>query len=162
MTKTDDVATLAGLIKGINICMLVTNDGRGELRGRPMATQSVEFDGDLWFFTAADSEKMRDIERSPSVCVTYADAASNRYVSASGLAENLNDRAKMRELWTPMLKVWFEDGVDDPNLRLIRVEVHRAEYWDSPGGRIVQLMGFVTRALTGRGDIGEHKTVDLT
>lgn len=161
MTTHDDVATLAGLIKGIEICMLVTNDGRGELKARPMATQAVDFDGDLWFFAAVDSEKTRDIERSPSVCVSYADAGSSRYVSVSGLAEVVNDRRRMRALWTPMLKVWFEGGVDDPALRLIRVEVHHAEYWDAPGGRLVTLLGFVKRALTGRGSPGERRTIEL-
>ncbi len=161
MTKSDDVTTLANLIKDVRICMLITNDGRGELKARPMGTQQVEFDGDLWFFTAADSEKAREIERAPQVCVSYADTSSHTYVSVSGTAEISNDRSKMRELWTPMLKVWFDRGVDDPNLRLIRVEVHRAEYWDSPGGKLVQLLGFVKRAVGGSAEIGENRTIHL-
>ncbi len=161
MTKSDDVTTLANLIKDVRICMLITNDGRWELRARPMGTQQVEFDGDLWFFTAADSEKAREIERAPQVCVSYADTSSHTYVSVSGTAEISNDRSKMRELLTPMLKVWFDRGVDDPNLRLIRVEVHRAEYWDSPGGKLVQLLGFVKRAVGGSAEIGENRTIHL-
>jgi general stress protein 26 len=161
MTETNDVKTLADLIKDVRICMLITNDGRGELKARPMGTQAVEFDGDLWFFTAADSEKAREIERTPTVCVSYADTSAHKYISVSGTAELLNDREKMRELWTPMLKLWFDQGVSDPNLRLIRVEVQRAEYWDSPGGKLVQLLGFVKKAITGRAEIGENRTLHL-
>ena len=40
---------LATNIQGIYIATMTTLASNGKLRGRPMATQQVEFDGDLWF-----------------------------------------------------------------------------------------------------------------
>lgn len=160
MFHDDDVKTLGEKIQGIRIAMLVTISDEG-LHARPMATQELDFDGDLWFFTSVDAEKTQEIARHPQVCVSYADPGSQRYVSVSGTARVLDDRAKMRQLWTPFLDLWFEKGVEDPTLRLIRVRVDRAEYWDSPSGRLVQLLGFIRKAAGGEPDLGEHRRVSL-
>ena len=52
-----DVRRLAELIKDARFAMLTTVAPDGSLRSRPMATQEVEFDGDLWFFAYDDSDK---------------------------------------------------------------------------------------------------------
>lgn len=160
MSHDDDVKTLAEKINGIRIAMLVTTSDEG-LHARPMATQEVTFDGDLWFFTSVDAEKTQEIARHPQVCVAYADPSDQRYVSVSGTARVIDDRARMKALWTPFLNVWFDKGADDPMLRLIRVRVERAEYWDAPSGRLVQLLGFIRKAAGGEAAIGENRQVSL-
>lgn len=160
MSYDDDVRILAEKIKGIQIAMLVTISDEG-LRARPMATQELAFDGTLWFFTPVDSEKAHEVARHPQVNVSYADPSGQRYVSVSGTARLVDDRSRMRDLWTPFLALWFEKGVEDPTLRLIRVQVESAEYWDSPGNRFVQLLGFIKRAAGGSPSIGENREVSL-
>jgi general stress protein 26 len=53
-------------------------------------------------------------------------------------------------LWNPFYKAWFPDGLDDPHLGLLRVDVEKAEYWDSPNSKVVQLAGFVKALVTGQ------------
>ncbi len=80
----------------------------------------------------------------------------------SGRAEINRDKAKMKELWNPILKAWFPDGLDDPNLCLLKVNAEKAEYWDSSSGKLVQLAGFVKALVTGTSiDPGENKKIDL-
>jgi general stress protein 26 len=68
------------------------------------------------------------------------------------------DRAKMEELWNPILKAWFPEGLDDPHICLMKVKVDQAEYWESPSGKVVQLLGFVKALATGQeADYGENK-----
>src|SRR4051794_39454964 len=62
MTRDDDVATVAKLIKDAKIAMLTTVDSSGALVSRPMGVQDVEYDGDLWFFADAESHKVHEIE----------------------------------------------------------------------------------------------------
>lgn len=50
MIKQEEIETLRELIKDIDMAMLTTATEEG-LVSRPMKTQEVEFDGDLWFFT---------------------------------------------------------------------------------------------------------------
>jgi general stress protein 26 len=161
--REDDLKKVQELINGINIAMLTTRDSEGNFRSRPMATQEVEFDGDLWFFTGRDTDKVEEIAEEPLVGLSYAAPDKNRYVSVSGTAEVNEDRDKMKELWSPALKAWFPDGLEDPTLILIRVEVHKVEYWEYPANKVAELIGFVKAIATGQpaDDMGENKTLDL-
>ncbi len=157
-----DIKKLGEMIKDIRIAMLTTVDEQGVLRSRPMATQDVEFDGDLWFFTAHDTGKVGDIDHYRQVNVAYASPSDERYVSVMGSADVVHDVVKMKALWNPIMKAWFPEGLDDPDLRLIRVNVEQAEFWDTKGGKIGSLLGIVKNLVTGTtsGD-GENKKIVL-
>lgn len=160
-TRQEQIAKLRELLEGIDFCMLTTIDS-GQLRSRPMSTQQAEFDGDVWFFTSDESHKIEEIEKDNRVCLAYAKPDSDTYVSVSGRAEITRDRAKMEELWSPILKAWFPGGLDDPHLCLMKVSAEHAEYWDSPSGKLVQLFGFVKALATGQeAEWGENKKIDL-
>jgi general stress protein 26 len=127
-----------------------------------MATQQVEFDGDLWFFTAEHSAKSSEVEHEHQVNVAYASAENNRYVSVSGTARLVHDKAKAKELWNPIVKAYFPKGLEDPELALLRVQVDHAEYWDAPGSKVVQMAGFLKGIVTGQPPkLGEHEKVKL-
>jgi general stress protein 26 len=161
-TTTDDVKKLARLIEGIDFAMLTTVCEDGSLRSRPMSTQQAEFDGTLWFFTRDDTAKVGEIERDRQVNVSYAKPGDQKYVSVSGRATLLRDRAKIKELWNPAHKAWFPDGPDDPHLALLRVDVDKAEYWDSPSSTVMHVIGFVKALATGAEfHPGENKKLDL-
>lgn len=161
-SDVDAIKKVGKLIKDIRTTMMTTLDETGSPRSRPMYTHDDEFDGDLWFMTAADSEKAQEIRNNPRVNLSYASTSSERYVSVTGDAEVINDRAKIKAMWSPFLKAWW-DGPDDPDIRLIRVMVERAEYWDTPGGKIASVLSIVKSAVTGqRDDSGENETIDLT
>ena len=162
--RADDIKKLGELIKEVKMAMFTTVDADGSLRSRPMATQKTEFDGTLWFFARASSPKVDEIESHYEVNVSYADPGSNKYVSVSGTAQLVRDQAKIKELWNPILKAWFPDGLEDPDLALIHVDVEKAEYWDSPSSAVVQMMGFVKAIATGHSyklSPGEHEKVTL-
>jgi general stress protein 26 len=74
----------------------------------------------------------------------------------------VRDKQKMKELWSPVVKAYFPNGLDDPNLALLRVKMSQAEYWDAPGGRMVQLFGAVKAMVTGkRAPMGENRKLKL-
>jgi len=138
------------LIKDVKIAMLTTEDEHGALHSRPMATQQNDVDGDLWFFTRDSSGKSGEARRHPQINLSYADPDKNRYVSVSGAAEIVRERAKAQELWNPVYRAWFPQGLDDPDLVLLRVRVEQAEYWDSPSSAMVQVAGFVKAMVSGK------------
>lgn len=151
------VGKLAKLIKGIRFAMLTTAEGDGSLRSRPMATQKGAFDGTLWFFTRESSHKVEDIRREKHVNLAYADPEKQMYVSVSGKARVVKDKGKMKALWNPAYRIWFPEGLKDPDMALLRVDVTEAEYWDSPKGAMVYLIG-VAKAHK-KGDLGENVKV---
>ncbi len=163
-SRTDDIKKLGELIKDIKIAMFTTAEDDGSLRSRPMATQKTEFDGDLWFFTRASSPKVEEIDKHYDVNVSYADPGSNSYISVSGKAVMVRDPARAEQLWNPLLKAWFPQGLEDPELALLRVKVEKAEYWDSPSSGVVQMAGFVKAIATGqpyKASPGEHAKLSL-
>lgn len=158
----DPVRKLAEVIQGIKVAMLTTVCEDGTLRSRPMATQDHEFDGTLWFFTRDDTAKVSEVRREEHVNLSYVDANSHRYVSVSGRATLSRDHQKMATLWTPAHRAFFPQGLDEPEIALLRVEVDSAEYWDSPGGVLVKLVGFMT-ALAGRPQVpGESHKLEIS
>lgn len=61
-----------------------------------------------------------------------------------------------------MLKSWFPEGKDDPNIALLKVDVDQAEYWDAPGSRMVVAFDYLKARITGTApQLGENKKVDL-
>lgn len=159
--RQESIDKLKELIEGIDFCMLTTMDG-GHLRSRPMSTQQFEFDGDLWFFTSDQTHKVTEIQRDARVNVSYSKPDDDSYVSVSGRAEMVKDKAKIEELWNPILNAWFPDGLNDPSLCLLKVSVEQAEYWDSSSGKLMEILGFVKALATGQqADWGENKKIDF-
>ena len=175
----DDGKTLQKLIHGIHVAMLTTVEADGSLHSRPMAalhdSKNDEggdggdgggggggADGELWFFTGAGSAKAGEVARDGRVNVSFADPGDGRFVSVSGSARVVRDRARAERLWTPAAKAWFPRGLDDPDLALLRVAVERAEFWDAPAGKMVQLAGMLKAIATGEryhASPGEHGTL---
>lgn len=161
-TREEAIEKLQSLIEEIDFAMLTTIDTDGVLRSRPMSTQKADFDGTLWFFTSDKTHKVDEIEKDNRVNASYAKPDDNVYVSVSGKASITKDRQKMEEFWNPILKAWFPDGLDQPDICLLKVDVEQAEYWDSPSSTLVQIYGFVKAVVTGkpaRG--GENEKISL-
>lgn len=159
--REEAIAKIKELTEGIDICMLTTMDG-GHMRSRPMSTQKFEFDGELWFLTSDNTHKIEEIEKDNRVNVAYSKPDGNTYLSISGTAGMLKDRAKIKEFWNPAMKAWFPEGEDDPHLCLLKVNVEKAEYWDAPSSTIIQLFNMAKAIATGtEADYGENKKIDL-
>ncbi len=139
---------LWSMMKSTKIAMLTTEDG-GHLRARPMAASQKEFDGTLWFFTREHAPKVGEVRSEHQVGVTYADPGSQNYVSFSGNAAVVRDRAAIDAHWSEILTTWFPAGKDDPDLALLRVDVSGAEYWDAPNSKMLHAYGYLKAKLTG-------------
>ncbi len=150
------------MIKDIKVAMMVTMDSEGRHFARPMVAQEPDEHHDLWFFSSMDSQKIEEIMSNPEVLLSYADIDGNAYVSVSGEAAVVRDRAKIDELWSESLKAWWPKGKDDPNVTLICVTPKSAEYWDGPASMVVQAFGYLKARVTGEPEkMGENRTVRL-
>lgn len=160
-TREESIYKLKELIEGIDFAMLTTiSDGR--FHSRPMSTQQFEFDGSLWFFTGDQTHKVEEIQNDNRVNVAYSKPEDHTYVSVSGTAELVKDKAKIEELWNPILKAWFPKGLDDPTLTLLKISVEQAEYWDSPSSALVQIAGFLKAIATGeKAEGGDHGKISF-
>ncbi|MCG7346270.1 pyridoxamine 5'-phosphate oxidase family protein [Sporosarcina sp. ACRSL] len=155
--KQEDLETLRELIKDVDTAMLTTLSEEG-LVSRPMKTQEVEFDGDLWFFTKKETNKYEEILHDQEVNVAYA---GKSYVSVRGRAEVVEDVNKKKELWNKAYEKIMQTSYDDPNVVLIKVKAIAAEYWET--GNFTKKIAFFYKQMTGQStkstDINE--TIEL-
>ncbi len=147
------------LVKGVRTAMLTTTDAEGRLVSQPMATQDVDFDGDLWFITERSSEKVTHVRANPHVNVAYVGDSS--WVSVAGTAEVVDDAAKLAELWNTFTDAWMQGGPDNPENVLLHVAADTAEYWEAPGAKVVQVANLVKAKVTGQRYEGDNEVVDL-
>ena len=160
MAETTGVAKLVELTKDIKITMFTTIDAEGHFVSRPMAHHLVEPDGDLWFFAERDSRVVEQITANPHVGLTLT--SNDTWISIDGEAGVVEDQAKKNELWNSWVEAWLPQGPDDPNVVLLKVDAHTAEYWDTPGGTVASLLSFAKSKVTGEPYQGtERDTVDL-
>lgn len=160
--KTDVLNKLQELIKEVNFGMLTTLEADGDLVSRPMTTQEMDKEGHIWFFSSRPSNKATQVQSNHHVNISYAHPDKQSYVSVSGNAYNIEDPEKKKQLWSPILKAWYPDGLDDPKLSLIKVEPTSAEYWDANSSKLVELFKIAKAIATGKQyESGEHKEVKL-
>ena len=156
----DDMKTIARLVKSAKIALLTTITADGHLHSRPLATQEIDFDGDLWFFTQDPSSKVDDISAHSQVNAAFE--SGKGYLSVAGTATIVHDRAKVDELWTPAVEAWVPEGKDDPTVALIRVIAESAEYWATNEPGVVTMFKIAKAVVTHtEPDVGDNKSVDL-
>lgn len=119
------------LMKDFGTAMLVSRAGNGQIRSRPMQIAEIEDNGTVWLMTERHSAKIHEIEAEHQV--NLALQSSTKFVSISGLASAVEDRARIARLWNDAWKVWFPGGKDDPNLILLQIRSETGEYWDNSG-----------------------------
>jgi general stress protein 26 len=144
------IEKITELVKETDICMFCTNLSQAQMSTRPMSTQSVDKDGTIWFFSDRNSHKDTEIKADNRVQLLYADTSKQHYLSLFGRAEELKDQAKIEELWTPIVKTWFQGGKDDPSLMLIKFTPEDGYYWDTKHNKMVAFAKMLASVVVGR------------
>lgn len=143
----------------IRFCMFATWDGRRQ-RMRPLSSIPTRDEHAIYFLVDAAGDKNEQIQRFPFVSLGYADPGAGDYVTITGRATVGNDRAKIKELWTPFAKAWW-DSADDPDILLVRFVPDEAELWEGPH-KLVAAAIMLTAAVTGsKPSLGDHGNVGL-
>lgn len=156
------------LVDSIDVAMMTTRRADGHLESRAMANQKRAAGADLWFVTADNTAKVRDIAADPHVNLAYYKDRTREWISVSGIATLSRDREKIRELYAPDWKAWFaEEGdprhgtPDDPRLVLIGVEIHAAVFLDVNKPQPIVLYELAKGWITGTAPgIGEMHRID--
>lgn len=150
LTDRDAVNKIRSLAESARICLFGTALAQPPLTVRPMAVQSVDDAGHLWFLSGRSSETNRQIAADARVQLLFANPGSSEFMTLQGTATISDDRALREEHWTPMAKTWFHDGVDDPELTVLSVRVEDGYYWDTKHGKTVSLLKIAAGAVTGK------------
>ena len=139
------------LVEKANTCFFCTNIQSGKpFITRPMSVQKIDDDGNLWFLSANDSHKNMELQTDPSVQLLFQGSAHSDFLNIYGMATISEDKEKIKELWEPILKTWFTEGVDDPRISVIKVNPSEGYYWDNKHGNAIAFVKMVAGAIVGK------------
>jgi general stress protein 26 len=151
LQKEEAMEKFRSLVKEVNICMFITNNrDDAETHTRPMATVDVEDDGTLWFYTDIRSIKVDEVASDQDVHLVYSHPGKDSYLDVWGTASVVKEKEKIKEKWSPMVKVYFSGGVDDPNIALLKVTPQDCYYWDNETGKMVYFLKAAASIVTGQ------------
>lgn len=144
-------AKIKELAEKAKTCFFCTDITSGKpFATRPMSAQKVDEHGNVWFLSADDSHKNTELSSNPYVQLLFQGSEHSDFMSLYGKATISRDKEKIKELWNPIVKTWFTQGVDDPRITVIKVEPEDGYYWDTKHGTLVAFAKMIAGAATGK------------
>ncbi|MES2775720.1 MAG: pyridoxamine 5'-phosphate oxidase family protein [Bacteroidota bacterium] len=150
LANQEGIEKLRQIAKDADVCMFTTNLKGEPISARPMSTRDVDDDGTIYFFSRDTSNKNDEITADHRVQLFYSNNTSYEYLSVFGKATIVKDEELAKKLWTNWAKAWFDEGVDDPELTILKVVPEHVYYWDTKNNKMVSLLKIVVGAITGK------------
>lgn len=149
LSTADAIKKLKEFTEGTSTCFFCTNIADGKFDARPMSTQKVDEEGNVWFLSKKGTDKDNDIKEDDKVQLLYSRSEHSGFMSIRGTASLSDDQAKIDELWDPIAKVWFPAGKEDPSISVIKVNTKEGYYWDTEHGMMVSFLKMATSLVMG-------------
>jgi general stress protein 26 len=164
LTGAAALEKLRELLAGFPITTMVTVERGGAITARPIGVvgDHAAFNGRLWFITDKRSRKVRAINDGAVTFLIFEDHGKGAYLHLTGRAHVVEDRARLEQLYTPVQRTWFPEGLDDPHMTLVRFDATQGEFWDQHNGMLRLLAAFTKAIVTGSpGSSGDTGTATL-
>lgn len=131
---------------------------------QPMTHHLDRAEGALYFITSLETDLVRAVGTGATAHYCLIGADQEFYACMKGPIEQIEDQAKLDEVWSVFAAAWFEKGRSDPNVCLLRVMLHEASVW-ATGDNPVSIGWELAKSLMGsedQPDIGTHIIIDFT
>ena len=111
----------------------------------PMTAQlDKDADSAIWFFTRKD----HIFAGGGRATATFSGKGHDMFARFTGALARETSRERLDKQWSTPASAWFPGGKDDPDLLMLRMDLDRAEIWNSDLGFIdnaKMLLGFDVR-----------------
>lgn len=157
--RTEQTEEFWDRLDDINSGMLGLTD---EMRLLPMSHYVDREAKALWFITAKGTDLTNSVAQGgkPALHV-ICDGGNGLFARIGGQLSLSDDRAKLDELWNAVASSWFEEGKQDPDVQLMRMDLNEAEVWVT-GGSAGFLYQIAKSKVTGdKPDLGDHFTMSF-
>jgi general stress protein 26 len=163
LNRDEGIIKLKKMVDDVKYCFFSTDlKNENEPSSTVMTAQTVDDEGNIWFFSGLDSDRNKDIKSNKKVQLYFSCPEKNTYLTVIGDASIIIDKTKFAALWNPLLKIWFKDGIKDKNISLLKVETKTASYWDMEGGKMINFFKMISAVITGSTpNTSTHGTITL-
>lgn len=139
------------IVKTAQTCFFCTTAASADSSGaRPMNVRKVDDEGNLWFLSASDSHQNREIALDASVRLYFQGSPHSDFLQLNGQVTISTNKAKIEELWEPILRTWFTEGKDDPRITVLKFTPSEGYYWDNKHGNAVAGIKMMIGAVLGK------------
>ncbi len=147
---------------------MLTVDGSGQ-HPQPMTAYPDRDAGIVWFITSRHTDLAQaaghpvapgGMAGASIGTFSFIGKKDDYWASLRGPLDQVDDEAKIDELWNAMAAAWFEHGREDHEVTLLRLTLRDAEVWSSTRNPVV--FGFEIAKAQRDGkvpDLGEHVRV---
>lgn len=150
LSGNDAIDKIKSLVKSEQMCLFTTKLNTVPLSTRPMSAMQTDDEGNIWFFSAKSSDKNHHINDDKRVQLFFSNPSSSEFLSVYGSASITTDREKIEKYWSPIIKAWFTEGKDDPEVTLIKVAPEESYYWDTKNNKVVSMVKILSSVVTGK------------
>ncbi len=128
---------------------------------QPMTHFADAESASVWFITSRQTDLAKSVASGQPAqhCVSSKDQSA--FASLTGTLQQIEDDAKLEELWSPVVAAWFPEGRKDPDVCLLRLKLDQAAIWVATSSALN--FGFeIARAnlvADHQPDVGDHEIV---
>ena len=159
--NSPELRSLAKRIEDSRTAMLTMCDAQGQLSSQPMTVIEMDANGCLWMLVSNSGHTARMAPGGggmDTVNLAFSDESNSTFTSITARASLDHDRQRKESLWSVMARPWFPEGVDDPNLAVLRLEPVKAEIWDGPDSTVLRLIAMAASVVAGKPlGLGDHE-----
>ena len=126
---------------------------------QPMAHVTDQEGRRLWFLTKRESDLFRALGQRGTAHFTITAKGQDFHACMRGQLRERMDRGRLEAIWNPGVAAWFRDK-DDPELRMLALELKDAAIWASTGSALAFAWETAKANLgDGEPDVGVHNAV---
>ncbi|MCW8091400.1 pyridoxamine 5'-phosphate oxidase family protein [Alteromonas sp. ASW11-130] len=123
----------------------------------PMHAQlDKDADHEFWFYTKKDNR----IAPGGPAMVCFTGRSHEVFACIKGNLVEETRQEIIDKYWSNHVEAWYDNGKDDPALKMMRFELENAEIWNADPG-IKGVFKLMTGKRMKEDDMGEHKKVNL-
>ena len=163
LQNQEAIEKLKELVNKIDIGMLCTYRKNNEyVHAVPMSRQEVDDEGNIWYLFSSESDTFKNLQENNKVSVLFSQPSDYNFLNINGTAEISVDQERIEKYWNNFVEAWFEKGKEDPRIRVLKVNVQDANYWDTKTNKLFTFFKVLASAVSGsKMDIGREGSLDL-
>lgn len=163
LKQQEAIEKLRNLVDSIDIGMVCTFEAGSDYpHAVPMSRQEVDDDGAIWFLFSSESETHHHLQQHNKLSLLYSDVGNYEFLTINGTGQISQDKARIDKYWNKMVEAWFEQGKDDPRIRVLKVTPIEGNYWDNKANKFVTFLKMAASAVSGKQmDIGRTGELEL-
>jgi general stress protein 26 len=102
-------------------------------RHLPMSHYADQDNSTIWFLSAKDTPMAEAAAKGEITSYIVSNDEAGIYADIKGALTIQDNPEKIDELWGPIAASWYDEGRDDPDIRLLKFDITRAEAWTTDG-----------------------------